>query len=46
MRQYFLIRALWMAGWAGQNMLQNYDSGDNVPSAKALRASGDRVITL
>lgn len=31
MLQCFLIRALWMVGWAGQDMLQAYDSVDNVP---------------
>lgn len=38
MLQCFLIHALWMAGRAGQNMRQTYDSDDNVPSVAASDA--------
>lgn len=38
MLQCFLIRALWMVGRAGQDMLQAYDSVDNVPSVAASDA--------
>lgn len=38
MVQCFLIRALWMAGRAGQDMLQAYDSEDSVPSVAASDA--------
>lgn len=38
MLQCFLIRALWMVGRAGQDMLQAYDSDDNVPSVAASDA--------
>lgn len=34
----FLIRALWMGGRVGQEMLQAYDSDKNLPSVAASDA--------
>lgn len=44
MLQCFLIRALWMAGRAGQDMLQTFESDDDVSSIAASDAGSPQML--